>query len=97
MSDALVFAPLASRPFGERVAAVLGVPLAPLEEREYESGEHKSRPLASVRGRRIYLVQSLAGDASASANDRLCRLLFLVACMKDAGAARVTACFPCLD
>lgn len=96
MSDALVFAPLASRPFGERVAAVLGVPLAPLEEREYESGEHKSRPLASVRGRRIYLVQSLAGDASASANDRLCRLLFLVACMKDAGAARVTACVPYL-
>ena len=96
MNDALVFSPLASRPFGERVAAALGVPLAPLEEREYESGEHKARPLVSVRGRRVYLLHSLAGDAAASANDRLCRLLFLVACLKDAGAARVTACVPYL-
>ena len=32
----LLFAPLASRAFGERVAACLGAPLAPLEEREYE-------------------------------------------------------------
>jgi ribose-phosphate pyrophosphokinase len=36
----LLFAPLASRAFGERVAACLGTPLAPLEERDYEGGEH---------------------------------------------------------
>ncbi|MFO1408382.1 MAG: ribose-phosphate diphosphokinase [Steroidobacteraceae bacterium] len=96
MTGPLVFAPLATRPFGERVAAALGVPLAPLEERSYESGEDKARPLVSVRGRRAYVVQSLAGDATASANDRLCRLLFLVACLKDAGAETVTACVPYL-
>ena len=90
----LLFAPLASRAFGERVAACLGAPLAPLEERDYEGGEHKSRPLVSVRGRVVYVIQSLSGDEAGSANDRLCRILFLVAALKDAGAARVTACLP---
>jgi ribose-phosphate pyrophosphokinase len=90
----LLFAPLASRAFGERVAARLGVPLAPLEERDYEGGEHKSRPLVSVRGRVVYVIQSLSGDEAGSANDRLCRVLFLAAALKDAGAARVTACLP---
>ena len=59
----LLFAPGATRPFGERMAATLGIELAPLEEREYEGGEHKSRPLVSVRGRAVYVVQSLSGDA----------------------------------
>jgi ribose-phosphate pyrophosphokinase len=90
----LLFAPLASRAFGERVADCLGQPLAPLEEREYEGGEHKSRPLVSVRGRTVYVLQSLSGDSAGSANDRLCHVLFLVAALKDAGAARVTACLP---
>lgn len=90
----LLFAPLASRAFGERVAARLGLELAPLEERDYEGGEHKCRPLVSVRGRIVYVLQSLSGDAAASANDRLVRALFLIAALKDAGAARVTACFP---
>jgi len=93
-SAPLLFAPLASRAFGERVAACLGTPLAPLEERDYEGGEHKSRPLVSVRGRVVYVIQSLSGDEAGSANDRLCRALFLIAALKDAGAARVTACLP---
>ncbi|HEX9208245.1 MAG TPA: ribose-phosphate pyrophosphokinase [Steroidobacteraceae bacterium] len=92
----LLFAPLATRPFGERMAAVLGIELAPLEEREFEGGEHKTRPLVSVRGRTVYVVQSLSGDASGSANDRLCRLLFLIAGLRDGGAARITACLPYL-
>ncbi len=93
-SAPLLFAPLASRAFGERVATCLGTPLAPLEERDYEGGEHKSRPLVSVRGRVVYVIQSLSGDEAGSANDRLCRVLFLIAALKDAGAARVTACLP---
>ena len=92
----LLFAPRAARPFAERMASAVGLDLAPLEEREYEGGEHKSRPLVSVRGRAVYVVQSLSGDAAASANDRLCRALFLIAAIKDAGAARVTACLPYL-
>jgi ribose-phosphate pyrophosphokinase len=96
MTAPLLFAPLASRPFGERMAAALGCQLAPLEEKDYEGGEHKIRTLTSVRARNVYVVQSLSGDAMASANDRLCRLLFLIAGLRDAGCARVTACLPYL-
>jgi ribose-phosphate pyrophosphokinase len=96
MNGPLIFAPQASGEFGRRVAAAAGTALSPMEEREFEGGEHKTRPLASVRGRDVCVVQSLSGDAAGSANDRLCRLLFFVAGLKDCGAARVTACVPFL-
>jgi ribose-phosphate pyrophosphokinase len=92
----LLFAPGASLAFGERLAAALGTPLAALEEREFEGGEHRTRPVTEVHGRAVYVVQSMSGDAVASANDRLVRALFLVAALRDAGAARVTACLPYL-
>jgi ribose-phosphate pyrophosphokinase len=92
----LLFALEASRGFGERVAAALGPPLATHEERGFEDGEHKARPLQSVRGRDVYVLQSLHGDAEQSPNDKLCRLLFLIGALKDADAGRVTALVPYL-
>lgn len=96
MTQPLLFAPQASRAFGERVAAALGVPLSAMEEREFEGGEHKTRPLVSVRGQRVFVLQSMSGDDAGSANDRLCRLLFFIAGLKDSGATSVTACVPYL-
>jgi ribose-phosphate pyrophosphokinase len=78
------------------IARTLGHPLAEHEEREFEDGEHKARPLAPVRNRDVYVVQSLHGGPAASANDKLCRLLFFIGALKDAGAARVTAVVPYL-
>jgi ribose-phosphate pyrophosphokinase len=92
----LLFAPLHSRSFGERVAQHLGVQLAVSEEREHDGGEHKMRARQDVRNRDVFVIQSLNGDAQASANDKLCRLLFFIAALRDAGAARVTACVPYL-
>lgn len=95
-SEPLLFAPQAGRGLAEAVARELGLELSPLEEREFEDGEHKSRPLSSVRGRDVYLIQSLHGGAEGSVNDRLVRLLFLIQNLKDHGAARVTAVLPYL-
>ena len=92
----LLFALRSTRDLGERVAACMDLPLACLEEREFEDGEHKSRPLESVRDRDVFVLQSLHGDAAQSANDKLCRLLFFVGALKDAAAARVTAVVPYL-
>jgi ribose-phosphate pyrophosphokinase len=96
MNQPLIFAPCASGEFGRRAAAAAGTALSPMEEREFEGGEHKTRPLVSVRGADVFVVQSLSGDDADSANDRLCRLLFFIAGVKDCGAARVTACVPFL-
>jgi ribose-phosphate pyrophosphokinase len=91
-----LFALDASRAFGEAVAAALGLPLAAHEEREFEDGEHKARPLEGVRGRDVYVVQGLHGGPEQSPNDKLCRLLFFLGAVRDAGAARVTAVIPYL-
>ncbi|NNG05825.1 MAG: ribose-phosphate pyrophosphokinase [Inquilinus sp.] len=91
-----LFALDAGKPFGTAVAAALGQPLAPHLERAFEDGEHKSRPLVGVRGDDVYVVHSLYGEPGESGNDKLCRLLFFIGALKDAGAARVTAVVPYL-
>ncbi|HSJ80246.1 MAG TPA: ribose-phosphate pyrophosphokinase-like domain-containing protein, partial [Thiobacillus sp.] len=95
--DALcLFALDASRAYGERVATALGVALSSHEEREFEDGEHKARPLENVRGKDVYVIQSLYGEPGMSANDKLVRLLFFIGALKDASAGRVTAVCPYL-
>jgi ribose-phosphate pyrophosphokinase len=89
-----IFALGATLEFGQAIAQALGQPLTPLEEREFEDGEHKARPLETVRGADVYVVQSLHGGPDESPNDKLCRQLFFIATLKTNGAARVTAVVP---
>jgi len=91
-----LFALNATAALGSAVAAELSLPLAAHEEREFEDGEHKTRPLEAVRGAHVFVMQSLHGKANQSVNDKLCRLLFFIGAIKDAGAARVTALVPYL-
>ncbi len=90
----LLFAPSHSAVFAHRVAELLGIALAASEEREFDGGEHKMRPLVDVQDEDVFVIQSLRGDDQASANDKLCRLLFFAGALKDAGARRVTAVVP---
>jgi ribose-phosphate pyrophosphokinase len=91
-----LFALRATNGLGRGIAEALGLPLAAHEERDFEDGEHKARPLENVRSADVYVVQSLHGGPVESANDKLCRLLFFIGALKDAGAARVTAVAPYL-
>lgn len=86
----------ASRAFGEAVARELGMDLSPHEERLFEDGEHKSRPLCGVRGRDVYVIQSLHGGPAESVDGKLVKLLFFAQALRDARAARVTAVVPYL-
>lgn len=86
-----LFALAGSADYAKRLAAQLEVPLAPIEERDFEDGEHKIRPLLPVEGVDAYVIHTLHGDATRTVNDKLCRLLFLLATLKDHGAARTTA------
>ncbi len=97
MTDRLrLFALNATAELGRNIAAALGQPLAAHEERDFEDGEHKSRPLDAVAGCDVYVVQGTHGGPVESASDKLCRLLFFIGALKDAGAARVTAVVPYL-
>lgn len=95
-SNLRLFAPAFGAALGARVAEVLGIRLGSIEERDFDGGEQKMRPLEDVGGCDVFVVASLDGDATLSANDKLCRLLFFIGALKDAGAARVTACVPYL-
>lgn len=92
----MLFTLNASRAFGERISQALGTHLSEHEEREFEDGEHKSRPLVNVRGRDVFVVQSLYADAEQSVNDKFCRLLFFIGALRDASAGCVTAVVPYL-
>jgi ribose-phosphate pyrophosphokinase len=96
MRQISLFALAGSRDFGERIAGHLGIALDDHEERAFEDGEHKARPLVSVRGRDVFVVHSLFGDPDQSANDKLCKLLFFIGALRDASAGRVTAVVPYL-
>lgn len=80
----------------DRIAAALDERLAPHEDRAFEDGEHKWRPLADPRGDDAYLVASLHGGPRESPQDKLVRLLMMAATLRDHGAARVTAVVPYL-
>jgi len=92
--DLRLFSFRASRAFAERVAGNAGVTLSALEERDFEDGEHKARPLVNVRGADVFVIESLYGEPGQSVNDKLVRLLFLIGCLRDASASRVTAVIP---
>jgi ribose-phosphate pyrophosphokinase len=92
----MLFALSESRVLGTAVACAAHLELAPLEERSFEEGEFKLRPLASVRDKPVFVVQSLAASAEAPVAQRLVRLLFLLFALHDAGAARTVAFVPYL-
>ena len=91
-----LFAVEGTREYGERVAQHLELILGAHEERGFEDGEHKIRPLVEVRRQDVFVIHSLYGDAEQSPNDKLCRLLFFIGALNDAGAERVTALVPYL-
>lgn len=51
-----LFALNATAELGSALAAALEHPLAPHEEREFEDGEHKTRPLEAVRGADVFFA-----------------------------------------
>jgi ribose-phosphate pyrophosphokinase len=81
---------------GKATAQEAGIELSALEERNFESGEFRIRPLTSVRDRPAYVLQTLAGSLTRSTADRLLRMLFLLAGLGDAGANQRVAVIPYL-
>ncbi len=91
-----VFVLNATKEFGNAIARAGGAIPGNHEERTFEDGEYKVRPLETVAGCDVYVVQSLHAGPSDGTDGKLNRLLFFIGALKDAGAARVTAVAPYL-
>ena len=72
------------------VAARLGVPLSPANVKRFNDGEVQIQLAESVRGCRVFVVQSLAPPV----NDALVELLLLLSAARRASAESVTAVVP---
>ncbi|MHB8885042.1 MAG: ribose-phosphate diphosphokinase [Methylovirgula sp.] len=98
--EPMIFALKGAQALGEKIATALALPLAPHEERSFEDGEHKLRPLTSVRRRDVFILDSLSGSDDPtlhdSVNDRLIKFAFFTATMRQAGARRISAVIPYL-
>jgi ribose-phosphate pyrophosphokinase len=94
--DLVVFAPGETRGFGMRIAAALERPLAGIEERRFDDGEHMLRPTQGVHGHDVYVVQSLYAEPGCGVDEKLVRLLFFLGALRDAGCGRLTAVLPYL-
>ena len=92
----LLFALNSSSAFGENIAEIIGLTLSEHEERDFSGGEHKIRSLVNVNNKNVFVIYSLYGEPKLTVNDKLCRLLFFVGSLKDAGAAMVTVIAPYL-
>ena len=91
-----LFALQSSTGFGQLIADHLRIALSKTEDIRFEDGEYKIRSLENVNRQNVYVVHSLYSEPSASVNDKLNRLLFFIASLKDAGAVMVTAVVPFL-
>ena len=91
-----VFTLSESRELGLGICEAAGLAPSSLEERRFEGGEFKLRPLQSVRDRDVFVVQTLAGTPDAPVADRFLRLCFLLSVLRDCGARRRTAVVPYL-
>lgn len=95
-TDACMVVLSESRDLGLGISEASGLPVAPVEERRFEGGEFKLRPLQSVRDRDVFVVQTLAGTVDAPVSDRFLRLCFLLSVLRDCGARRCFAVVPYL-
>lgn len=80
--------------YGGDIARALGLELAPVEERRFEDGEYKTRSLANVRDRDVFVVDALLAHDGETVNDRLVRLLFFIGALHDASAGRIHVVLP---
>jgi ribose-phosphate pyrophosphokinase len=95
-SRPILFALGGSQALANAVARRLGVEVALHEERDFEDGEHKIRPLRGVRNHDVYVLANLTSSPGQSVNDKLCKLLFFIGALKQSAARRVTLVAPYL-
>lgn len=91
-----VFALEGSKQFGQRMSNEMGIQISNHEERSFDDGEAFVAPAVNVRGKDVFVIQSLYGDEKQSINEKLMRLVIMCGAAHDASAARVTAVCPYL-
>jgi ribose-phosphate pyrophosphokinase len=86
----MLFAGTSHPDLANEIADGLGIPISPCEIRRFASSEIYVRPVDSVRGADVFIIQTHC----APVNETIMELLILVDAMKRASAKRITAVIP---
>lgn len=97
-----IFGLSGTKEYAEKVAGHLGMTLTPHTEKCFEDGEsyvksgpeHSDSSIGNVRGHNVFVIQSLYTDPEESVSDKLVKLCFFCASLKDASACEVTPIIP---
>ncbi|MBV06237.1 MAG: ribose-phosphate pyrophosphokinase [Candidatus Woesearchaeota archaeon] len=80
----------ANSELAEEISSKLGVPLTPIEVKRFNDGEIYCKVKNSVRGCKVFVIQSTSNPV----NENLMELLILVDALKRASAKEITAIIP---
>ncbi|NGX63326.1 MAG: Ribose-phosphate pyrophosphokinase [Candidatus Anoxychlamydiales bacterium] len=78
----------------KEVANILGVNLNSADVGRYHDGEVKVRINDNIRGKDVYILQSICSTKDGSVNDHLMELYLLIRACKRSSAKRITAIIP---
>jgi ribose-phosphate pyrophosphokinase len=78
----------------EKLSYHLEIPPGLLEERRFDDGEFKIRPLENVRNRTIFVIASLYHDSHQGLTERMIKLLFFISNLKENSAKIVIPVIP---
>ncbi len=85
-----IFAGSSSRSLAEKIAKYLEIDLAPLQLRKFSDGETFIKPEESIRGCKVFVIQS----TSKPVNESIMELLIFIDALRRASAAEIIAVMP---
>lgn len=91
---AILFSGNANIALAEKIAAHLEVPLGCADISQFNDGEINIRIKESVRGKHVFIIQSICASATRSVNDNLVELFLLIRTFKRASVASITVVLP---
>jgi ribose-phosphate pyrophosphokinase len=93
-----IFGLNATKEYAGRVAAHLGIPLTPHEEKTFDDGESFLKSPdgleGNVRGHKVFVIQSLYSDAKESVSDKFVKLCIMCGSLHEASAHEVIPVIP---
>jgi len=96
IGEIAIFSANANQQLANAIVKHLGVPMGQSMSQRFADGECDIRINETVRGKDIFIVQSIATSPHGSANDHLMELLVMIDAMRRSSAGRITAVVPYL-
>ena len=89
-NDVKIFAGSSAKKLAQKIADYVGLPLSKNKIQKFSDGEIFTKSLESVRGSKVFVVQSTAGKV----NENLMELLIFIDVLKRASAKEIIAIIP---